>query len=110
MEAKISVLGGCGHVGLPLGIVFALRGADVTLIDADLQRVQAVAGGEMPFFEHGADQDLAAALATGRLRATTERATLADSDCVIVTIGTPVDEFLDPSVRAFDRALDVVLD
>jgi UDP-N-acetyl-D-mannosaminuronic acid dehydrogenase len=63
----------------------------------------------MPFLERGADDELPAALATGRLRATTDLALLRDSDYVVVTIGTPVDEFLDPSVRAFDRALEAVL-
>jgi UDP-N-acetyl-D-mannosaminuronic acid dehydrogenase len=50
------------------------------------------------------------ALASGRLRATSSTSALADHEVVIVTIGTPIDEFLDPGVRCFDRAIDVVLD
>lgn len=32
------------------------------------------------------------------------------SDAVVVTIGTPVDEFLSPQIRSFDRAMDGILD
>jgi UDP-N-acetyl-D-mannosaminuronic acid dehydrogenase len=44
------------------------------------------------------------------LRATTSSEVIGEHDNVVVTIGTPVDEFMDPSVRSFDRAIDRVLD
>ena len=49
-------------------------------------------------------------LATGRLQATTSVDVIRDHDTVVVTIGTPVDEFMDPGVRSFDRSIDRVLD
>ena len=64
----------------------------------------------MPFLERGADEALPATLASGRLAVTTSSAGIGDHEVVIVTIGTPVDEFLDPAVRTFDRAIDRVLD
>ncbi len=82
---------------------------DVTLLDTDQRRVAAVAEGRLPFLERGADQALAEVLRAGRLRATTEGAAVSQSQVVVVTIGTPVDEFLDPSVATFDRALEAVL-
>lgn len=106
----ITIVGGCGHVGLPLGIALADAGACVHLLDVDERRVQQVASGRMPFHERGADAALPAALACGRLHATTSPKAITDADVVIVTIGTPVDEFLDPSVRHFDRAIRAVLD
>ncbi len=109
MEVGINIVGGCGHVGLPLGIGFAQAGARVTLLDVDRARVEAVMAGRMPFHERGADRALPDVLAGGRLRATADPATIADAEAVIVTIGTPVDEFLDPAIRSFDRGLDDVL-
>jgi UDP-N-acetyl-D-mannosaminuronic acid dehydrogenase len=109
MGMKVGVVGGCGHVGLPLGIALTLAGADIHLIDLDAARVQAVRAGRMPFSERGAELALPAALATGRLRASGSLEAVRDCAVVIVTIGTPVDEFLDPSIRSFDRAIDVVL-
>jgi UDP-N-acetyl-D-mannosaminuronate dehydrogenase len=41
---KIVTIGGCGHVGLPLGIVFANCGLDVVLLDASQNPVIAVRG------------------------------------------------------------------
>jgi UDP-N-acetyl-D-mannosaminuronic acid dehydrogenase len=110
MTDTVTIVGGCGHVGLPLGIALAQAGLRVTLVDADEQRVAAVAAGRMPFHERGADGALPDVLAGGRLQATTDAAAIAGADTVIVTIGTPVDEFLDPGVRTFDRAIEAVLD
>jgi UDP-N-acetyl-D-mannosaminuronic acid dehydrogenase len=105
MAYTITIVGGCGHVGLPLGIALANAGADVTLYDTQPDRVAQVAAGAMPFLEWGAEPELARALAAGRLRATTDPASVNGAGVVIVTIGTPVDEFLDPKVRSFDRAI-----
>ena len=105
MAYTITIVGGCGHVGLPLGIALANAGADVTLFDTQSDRVAEVAAGIMPFLEWGAEPELATALRSGRLLATTDPASISAAEVVIVTIGTPVDEFLDPKVRLFDRAL-----
>ena len=106
---KIGIVGGCGHVGLPLGIRFAERGANVTLIDAHQGRIEQVLRGEMPFQEEGADQLLPEVLQSGRLQATTRPESISDQEVVVVTIGTPVDEFLDPGIRTFDRTMGDVL-
>src|SRR5204863_10137575 len=63
-----------------------------------------------PFLERGAETMLPEALASGRLTATAAPDAVAGHDVVIVTVGTPVDEFLDPSVNEFDRSLDAILD
>jgi UDP-N-acetyl-D-mannosaminuronic acid dehydrogenase len=110
VNEPVSIVGGCGHVGLPLGIALARSGVDVTLLDVDQKRVEAVAAGRMPFLERGADEVLPDVLASGRLRVTTSPEAVGESEIVIVTIGTPVDEFMDPSVLSFDRAIDRVLD
>ena len=103
---RIAIIGGCGHIGLPLGILLASRGAKVTLVDKNPDRVAQVAAGEMPFIERGADALLAEALKSKNLLATTSYKNVARQDAVIVTIGTPVDEFLNPDVQQFDRMMD----
>jgi UDP-N-acetyl-D-mannosaminuronic acid dehydrogenase len=102
-------VGGCGHVGLPLGLAFARKGHAVDLLDTRAERVAQVNAGHMPFHEDGAGPLLAEAVRAGLVRATTDPAVLEDAAAVIVTIGTPVDEYLDPSVGAFDRALEDLL-
>jgi UDP-N-acetyl-D-mannosaminuronic acid dehydrogenase len=55
---KVSVIGGCGHVGLPLGITLAKFDFDTTLIDIDTQKVQLVASCKMPFLEKNGEEEL----------------------------------------------------
>ena len=110
MKHSVCIVGGCGHIGLPLGIALASAGARVTLLDNSAKRVQSVAEGRMPFLERGADESLAEVLADGSLSVTTDPDAVGDSDAAIVTIGTPVDEFLSPQIRTFDRAMDGILD
>jgi UDP-N-acetyl-D-mannosaminuronic acid dehydrogenase len=105
-QRDIAILGGCGHVGLPLGLAFAERGLTVALHDINASAVETVGQGRMPFREQGADTLLPQLLAAGRLTVTTDAAVLATAETVIVIVGTPVDQFLNPDVGAVLRALD----
>jgi UDP-N-acetyl-D-mannosaminuronic acid dehydrogenase len=105
----LAIVGGCGHVGLPLALAFARKGCQVDLLDTSAQRVAQVNAGHMPFQEDDADELLRQTTRSGLVKATTNAAVLEDAAAIIVTIGTPVDEYLDPSVREFDRALTDLL-
>ncbi len=63
----VVVVGGCGHVGLPLAIAFASRGLNVAIHDIDADAVERWAPGELPFREDGAEPVLPKALADGKL-------------------------------------------
>src|ERR1700744_6507776 len=52
--ADIAVIGGCGHVGLPLAIAFADRGARVVIFDVSEEAAATVNAGQLPFDEPGA--------------------------------------------------------
>ncbi len=106
---SVAIVGGCGRVGLPLGLALADRGHTVTLVDSDPARLASVAGGRMPFREEGAPELLARTLADGRVRTAATLEGLETHDVVVVTVGTPVDEFLDPDVSSFDAAMASVL-
>src|SRR5262245_44246200 len=97
---RVAVVGGCGHVGLPLGLAFASRGVEVDLYDLDECSVERVNAGEMPFDEPGALDVLAAGLESGRLRASTDPSVIARVEHVVVVIGTPIDEHLNPDLNA----------
>lgn len=106
MLAKVVIVGGCGHVGLPLGIVLASKGkADVTLLDIDESKVTTVNAGRMPFLEAGADALLREVIGN-QLRATVDPACLRQAEIVITVVGTPVDEHLNPTVHALYRTVD----
>ncbi len=106
----LAIVGGCGHVGLPLGLAFARKGYQVDLFDTSAERVAQVNAGRMPFHEDDAEELLRLSLAKGIIKATTDTIALEDASAIIVTIGTPVDEYLDPSVCEFDRSLKSLLE
>src|SRR5947209_1209304 len=93
------IVGGCGHVGLPLALSFADVGRRVGIYDIDTAKLDRVRQGQMPFREQGADELLARILPTGRLELTDDPEILGRGDAVILVIGTPIDEFMNPSVR-----------
>jgi UDP-N-acetyl-D-mannosaminuronic acid dehydrogenase len=106
----VVVIGGCGHVGLPLGIAFADTGLDVVLYDVNADAVDKVNRAEMPFLENGAPEVLERVVRTGKLTATIEPTAIATCDYVVVVIGTPVDEHLNPDPEAVPRAIRAVAD
>jgi UDP-N-acetyl-D-mannosaminuronic acid dehydrogenase len=100
------IVGGCGRVGLPLGLAFADRGLSVALYDVNERAVGQVANGEMPFQEDGAEEVLAR---VGKnLVATMDASDVARAEHVIVVIGTPVDEHLDPRPTAVPDAIEAL--
>ncbi|MCW2806461.1 MAG: nucleotide sugar dehydrogenase [Marmoricola sp.] len=101
----VVVVGGCGHVGLPLAIAFAERGLKVGIHDINEAAVKLVESGELPFQEEGAAPVLQRVLEAGRLAASTDPAIISSADVVVVVIGTPVDEHLNPNPHAVTRAL-----
>jgi UDP-N-acetyl-D-mannosaminuronic acid dehydrogenase len=101
----VAIVGGCGHVGLPLAIAFADRGASVVIYDINDEAVAGVNAGKLPFLEPGAQEPLGRALSAGRLSASTDPSIIADADAVVVVVGTPVDEHLNPDPHAVSVAI-----
>lgn len=92
----VVVVGGCGRVGLPLGAALAGLGRPVVLVDQDEAAVASVEAGRAPFHEAGLATALAAARSAGRLSATTEPSAVAEAEVVVIVVGTPIDEHLNP--------------
>jgi UDP-N-acetyl-D-mannosaminuronic acid dehydrogenase len=105
----ICIVGGAGHVGLPLALTLANSGAHVCILDVDIETMELIQRGTMPFREEGAQELLLAALASGRLEFTSSYAAVAAAKTVIVTIGTPIDEFMNPTIRRLARCFEDML-
>jgi len=102
----VVVVGGGGHVGLPLAIGLADRGSRVVVYDINAATVATINAGTLPFSEPGAEPKLKENLANGRLTASADPAVVATAQHVVVVIGTPVDEHLNPDPNAIPRALE----
>jgi UDP-N-acetyl-D-mannosaminuronic acid dehydrogenase len=107
-DLDVVVLGGGGHVGLPLSLALARAGMTVGIFDINEATLQRIAEGEMPFREEGAEALLCDLLPTGRLALGSDAAMIGRTGQLIVVIGTPVDEFLGPSTTIFERAVDQI--
>ena len=105
---KVCIIGGCGHVGIPLGLAFASKGKDVTLVDVHPKAVEAINTGRLPFKEEGADALLKAHVGKN-LRATSDVAVVKKQDVVVFVTGTPVDEHLNPKIHDVVKVLDAYL-
>jgi len=102
------VVGGAGHVGLPLALAFADSGLRTGIFDVSKAALTALAAGQMPFRENGAADLLTRMLAAGRLEFSSEPDMLCRTSNVIVVIGTPIDEFLNPSFGVFDELISQI--
>lgn len=91
----ICVVGGCGHVGLPLAILFADKGFNVCIYDIDEEALKTVNDGKMPFLQEGAEEIFKAAIGS-TLFATHDPKVISRSKFIVVVIGTPMDEHLNP--------------
>lgn len=105
MTYDVCVIGGCGHVGLPLSIAFAVRGKRVVIYDIDQEALKQVARGEFPFMEEDGVAMLRKALASKRLTIATDPQVVAESEAVVLVVGTPIDSHLTPSFEAIDDIL-----
>jgi UDP-N-acetyl-D-mannosaminuronic acid dehydrogenase len=108
MEYDICVIGGCGHVGLPLALSFADRGLKVAVDDINDRAVETVRSGRMPFLETGAEPVLKRVIGK-TLHVANDPTLVGKARHVIVVIGTPVDEHLNPTFHTIRRFIAEIL-
>lgn len=101
----VCVIGGGGHVGLPFALICADSGLRTVIYDVDGEKVRQIRAGRMPFFEEGADEVLRRVLGTGCLTVDDRSDLMSRCRFLVMIIGTPVDEHLNPSFVAIDRVL-----
>lgn len=105
-ERDVAIVGGCGRVGIPLGIAFAVRGVRVVLYDINPAAVEQVNQGEMPFEEPGAEAILRRLVSEGNLVASGDPGEVATAENVVVVIGTPIDEHLNPDPQVVPEVIE----
>src|SRR5437773_1609704 len=105
----VVVVGGAGHVGAPLSIVLASRGLRTLIHDLNERSLDTLRSGRMPFREDGAEPLLRQALDRDALGFSSSPDSVRGVPAVIVTIGTPIDEFQNPSISLLTRCMDTLM-
>ena len=108
-NVDLTVVGGAGHVGIPLVLAFTEAGLTVNVNDLNEPALATLRAGKLPFIEHGATPLLAKALAEKKLVFTSSPDSISRRGPVIITIGTPVDEFLNPVQSEVQHCIDGLL-
>jgi UDP-N-acetyl-D-mannosaminuronic acid dehydrogenase len=108
-NADITVVGGAGHVGIPLVLALAEASMRVNINDLNQANLDTLQAGRLPFIEDGAERALAKALCAKRLVFTNSPDRVSTPGPVIITIGTPIDEFLNPVRRVVQACVDALL-
>ena len=105
---KITVVGGAGHIGLPLSIVFANKGFDVAVLDKNKSAMELAQKGIMPFKEKDGAKNLKKALKK-KIKFYSKPSNYISNSTIVITVGTPVDDFLNPDMSQIKSCIDSLI-
>src|SRR5260221_4310841 len=107
MKTKVAIIG-IGRVGLPMALVLAEGGFTVYGIGRDENKIQKIKQGEMPFIEVEADKLLKKNVNKNYFPVT-DYSVIAECDYIILTLGTPIDENMNPVYDQINAALQTCM-
>lgn len=96
---------GLGYIGLPTAVVMANSGVNVVGVDVNAVNVEKINRGEVTIVEPGLQEELTAALESGRFRATTEQV---HSDVYIIAVPTPFTDNYDVDMKYIYSAAEAI--
>ena len=97
----VSIAGGGGHVGTPLGLALSSKGYNVILIDKNKENMKKINNGEMPFIEKGWAKLLNKMISKKKIFATPELSEVKKCKYIIVCLGTPINNKFEPNLKNF---------
>jgi UDPglucose 6-dehydrogenase len=104
----ISVVGS-GYVGLVTGTCFAEFGVDVTCVDNDAHKIEALERGKIPIYEPGLEELVERNIREGRLHFTTDlKAGVEKALVVFIAVGTPPREDGSADLRYVDEVAEAI--
>ena len=107
MKKTISIIG-IGRVGLPMALVLANEGLNVYGIDRDEKKVEKIKQGVMPFMEMGAPK-LLKKYVNKSFFPTTSYQAVENSEIIILTLGTPIDENMNPVLDQINESFEKII-
>ncbi len=105
----ICVVGGAGHVGAPLATVLAAAGLRTLALDRNAAAIATLKSGRMPFLEIGGEALLREALTRQTIGFSTDPSDCRGIPVIIITIGTPIDAYMNPVFSVLTDCIDTLL-
>lgn len=110
MEKKKVAVFGVGRVGLPLALVLADKGFQVTGVDVDPYRISLLKHKIMPFLEEDA-QPLLEKYSGNNFQIFSEQhlaRIINESQIIIITLGTPIDDTYSPNFSDIEKLINTI--
>ncbi len=108
--SELCIIGGAGHVGLPLGVAFAVKGVKTVLFDINKESIKKIKSGNFPFKEKDGNKSLKKALSQKTLFVSENPGVISESKFIFLVVGTPIDEYLNPHIKGIFKVLDDYFD
>ena len=105
-KASIGIIG-LGYVGLPLVREFSNAGFKVTGFDVDRSKVETLKKGKS-YIKHIQSKDIRNLQKNGNFRATDRFANLANMDCIIICVPTPLNKFREPDLSYIIKTTEAI--
>ena len=100
-KSGVSIIGGAGHVGFPLGLALAQKNFNVNLVDINKRNLENIKKGIVPFKEKGAKEALIKCKKKNKLSFSSNLKNISVKKYIIVCIGTPINKNLKPELKSF---------
>lgn len=98
MRTKVGIIGGAGHVGLPLSLTLSLKGFNVLIIDDNYSAINKIKKCHPPFLETNLKENLKKVISKKKylLNFSSKISSIFDCEQIIICIGTPISKDLKP--------------
>ena len=97
----VSIVGGAGHIGAPLGLALSSKGYKVILIDKNTKNIKKINKSKMPFLEEGCEKLLKKMILKRRIRGSTQLSEVKKTKYIIVCIDTSINDKFKPNLKKF---------
>ena len=108
-KPSIIVIGGAGHIGLPLSLCIANEGFPISIYDINKENLKKIKAGIFPYKEEGGKQLLKKILKKKNFSISTQISEITKRNIIIICIGTPIDEYMNPIHSVIKECIDQIL-
>ena len=108
-KPSVIVIGGAGHIGLPLSLCIAKEGFPVSIYDLNKEILKKINDGIFPYKEEGEKYLLKKILKKKNFSISSHISEIKKKNIIIICIGTPIDEYMNPVHSVIKECIDQIL-